>query len=84
MSQIRMVRTINPVSDPGASTDRRDFFGSQYRFDRVADGIAIHSLLRPDSEVTIVFEANISCVSVTTEMPPVVVDSPRPDWKKRK
>ena len=66
---IRMVRTIHPVTDPGCQTDRRDFYASHYRFNRVSDGIAIHSLTRPDVEATVVFTGNLACCSVETAMP---------------
>ena len=74
---IRMVRTIHPVTDPGCQTDRRDFYASHYRFNRVSDGIAIHSLTRPDVEATVVFTGNLACCSVETT--PMVADLVEPE-----
>lgn len=75
---IRMLRAINPVIDPNGGGDRRDFSRGHYSFTVRPDGIAIHSLARPDDVATLVFTANLACVSVETAMPEGVLPEPEP------
>lgn len=75
---IRMLRAINPVIDPNGGGDRRDFSRGHYTFTVRPDGIAIHSLTRPDDTATLVFSANLACVSVETALPEGVLPEPEP------
>lgn len=66
MSNVSMVCAIAPVIDPGTSSKRTDFPASHYDFTRVSEGVAMQSKLRPEAEATLVFAANIACLSVAT------------------